>query len=61
MFKLAYFFASKVVGISSAVTNWLVKSGEVPAHKAIKIYNPDRTFVKDVTTGISPYWAIFLN
>lgn len=39
-FKFSYLFANKVIGISSAVTNWLVDSGEVPKHKAVKIYNP---------------------
>ena len=40
MFKFTYLCANKVVGISDAVTNWLIESGEVPAHKAVKIYNP---------------------
>ncbi|WP_319782070.1 glycosyltransferase [Oceanisphaera sp. IT1-181] len=39
-FKFAYLFAIKVIGISKAVTKWLIESGEVPAHKAVKIYNP---------------------
>tara|TARA_R110002073_G_scaffold192387_1_gene351180 strand:+ start:24988 stop:26100 length:1113 start_codon:yes stop_codon:yes gene_type:complete len=39
-FKFSYLFANKVIGISDAVTNWLIESGEVPAHKAVKIYNP---------------------
>lgn len=55
MFKLAYFFSSKVVGISSAVTSWLLESGEVPAHKAIKIYNPvvipSPRIKDDISTG----------
>lgn len=40
IFKFSYFFANKVIGISDAVTHWLVESGEVPAHKAVRIYNP---------------------
>lgn len=40
IFKFSYLFANKVIGISDAVTNWLVESGEVPAHKAVRIYNP---------------------
>lgn len=40
IFKLAYRSAHKVIGISDAVTHWLVESGEVPAHKAVRIYNP---------------------
>lgn len=40
LFKFCYLFAHKVVGISNAVTNWLIESGEVPASKAVKIYNP---------------------
>lgn len=55
MFKLAYFFSSKVVGISSAVTSWLLESGEVPVHKAIKIYNPvvipSPRIKDDISTG----------
>lgn len=39
-FKFSYLFANKVIGISDAVTHWLIESGEVPAHKAVKIYNP---------------------
>lgn len=39
-FKFSYLFANKVIGISEAVTHWLVESGEVPAYKAVKIYNP---------------------
>jgi len=40
IFKFSYLFANKVIGISDAVTHWLVESGEVPAHKAVRIYNP---------------------
>lgn len=40
IFKFTYSFANKVVGISNAVTNWLVENGEVPAHKAVTIFNP---------------------
>lgn len=40
IFKQTYRLANKVIGISDAVTNWLVESGEVPKEKAIKIYNP---------------------
>jgi glycosyltransferase involved in cell wall biosynthesis len=39
-FRLAYRFAQRVIGISDAVTGWLVASGEVPAAKACRMYNP---------------------
>lgn len=40
MFKFAYLFANKVIGISDAVTDWLIDNGEVPLDKAVRIYNP---------------------
>ena len=40
IFKFSYLFANKVIGISDAVTDWLIESGEVPASKAVRIYNP---------------------
>lgn len=40
VFKFTYLSAHKVVGISNAVTHWLVDSGEVPINKTVKIYNP---------------------
>ena len=40
IFKFSYLFANKVIGISDAVTDWLVESGEVPASKAVRVYNP---------------------
>lgn len=40
IFKQTYRLANKVIGVSDAVTNWLVESGEVSKEKAIKIYNP---------------------
>lgn len=39
-FRLAYAFADRVIGISDAVTDWLVASGEVPPRKARRMYNP---------------------
>ena len=38
----AYRFADRVIGVSDAVRDWLVASGEVPAHKALRVYNPVR-------------------
>ena len=40
VFRLIYRFAHRVIGISGAVTVWLVESDEVPASKAVRIYNP---------------------
>lgn len=40
IFKFSYLFANKVIGISDAVTDWLVENGEVPASKAVRVYNP---------------------
>ena len=60
-------FADDLTGVNGVVTNpdnddvYILTSSSTSTGGKIKIYNPDRTFVKDVTTGISPYWAIFLN
>ncbi|MBA6412291.1 glycosyltransferase [Parahaliea sp. F7430] len=55
LFKLCYLFANKVVGISDAVTNWLIETGEVPVHKAIRVYNPvaipEARCVEDIPSG----------
>jgi len=40
VFRQLYRCAHRVIGISDAVTNWLVDSGEVPPAKAIRLYNP---------------------
>lgn len=40
IFKFSYLFANRVIGISDAVTDWLVESGEVPASKVVRVYNP---------------------
>ena len=40
IFKFSYLFANKVIGVSEAVTHWLVESGEVSMDKAVTIYNP---------------------
>ncbi|WP_349617557.1 glycosyltransferase [Azotobacter salinestris] len=40
VFRQLYRCAHCVVGISDAVTGWLVDSGEVPPAKAIRVYNP---------------------
>ncbi|WP_348678601.1 glycosyltransferase [Alcanivorax profundi] len=40
VFKMVYVFSHRVIGISDAVRDWLVNSSEVPARKAVKIYNP---------------------
>ena len=39
-FRAVYLLADRVIGISQAVTDWLVASGEVPARKARRMYNP---------------------
>ena len=41
-FRQVYRAAHRVIGISDAVTRWLVESGEVPANKAMRVYNPVR-------------------
>lgn len=40
IFAQVYRIAHRVVGISEAVTRWLIQSGEVPTKKATRIYNP---------------------
>lgn len=40
VFRMVYRLAHRVIGISEAVTGWLVESDEVPADKAVRIYNP---------------------
>lgn len=35
-----YRTAKRVIGVSGAVREWLIASGEVPASKAIRLYNP---------------------
>lgn len=40
IFRWVYGTAHRVIGISQAVTQWLIASREVPPHKAIRIYNP---------------------
>jgi glycosyltransferase involved in cell wall biosynthesis len=39
-FSTSYRFAHAVIGVSAAVTRWLVDSGEVPAGKAVTLLNP---------------------
>lgn len=46
---VVYRMAQRVVGVSDAVTNWLVESGEVPWRKAVRIYNP--VILPTVTAG----------
>jgi glycosyltransferase involved in cell wall biosynthesis len=41
-FRQIYRTAHRVIGISDAVRNWLIESGEVPEEKAVRIYNPVR-------------------
>jgi len=41
-FRFSYLFSHSVIGISDAVRHWLVNSREVPADKAIRLYNPVR-------------------
>ncbi|GAB3374837.1 glycosyltransferase family protein [Azotobacter armeniacus] len=40
MFRQLYRTAHCVIGMSSAVTGWLVENGEVPPAKAVRVYNP---------------------
>lgn len=40
VFRRVYLLAHRVIGISESVTRWLVESGEVPAHKTVRMYNP---------------------
>lgn len=42
VFTQIYRSAQRVIGISDAVTRWLVESGEVPMSKVVRIYNPVR-------------------
>ncbi|WP_074471260.1 glycosyltransferase [Thiohalorhabdus denitrificans] len=42
VFRLIYSLAHRVIGVSNAVRDWQIQSGEVPPHKAIRIYNPVR-------------------
>lgn len=53
VFTQVFRLAGKVIGISDAVTGWLVESGEVPASKAVRIYNPVRIPVNPPTKRIS--------
>ena len=39
-FRTVYRSAHRVIGVADAVRDWLVRSGEVPPAKAIRIYNP---------------------
>ncbi len=39
-FRAVYGLAHRVIGVSQTVTDWLVKSGEVPLRKARRIYCP---------------------
>jgi glycosyltransferase involved in cell wall biosynthesis len=39
-YGLAYRTANRVIGVADAVRDWLVESGEVPAAKAVRVYNP---------------------
>ncbi len=40
VFRMVYSKAQCVIGISQAVTEWLINSGEVSRTKALRIYNP---------------------
>jgi glycosyltransferase involved in cell wall biosynthesis len=41
-YRTAYRAAHRVIGVADAVRDWLVATGEVPAAKALRIYNPAR-------------------
>ncbi|TBW08952.1 glycosyltransferase [Azotobacter chroococcum] len=40
IFRQVYRTAHCVIGMSCAVTDWLIESGEVPPAKAVRVYNP---------------------
>lgn len=40
VFRYVYNTAHRVIGISQAVTDWLVENGEVSHKKAVRIFNP---------------------
>ncbi|MDP1872161.1 MAG: glycosyltransferase [Gallionella sp.] len=40
IFTQVYRVAHRVIGISNAVTQWLIESGEVAANNAVRLYNP---------------------
>ena len=39
-YRIAFLAAHRVIGVADAVRDWLVASSEVPAAKALRIYNP---------------------
>lgn len=49
VFRQVYRLAHRVIGISESVTQWLIDSKEVVAHKAVRIYNP-----VELPEGINP-------
>ncbi|KAF0286432.1 hypothetical protein BA899_09775 [Spiribacter sp. SSL99] len=52
---MVYRLAHRVIGISEAVTGWLVDNDEVPADKAVRIYNPvDLTYSIKAIPGEVP-------
>lgn len=48
--------------VSDPVTNdvYVLTSSSATEGGVIKVYSEDGTFVKDLTSGVSPYWALFL-
>lgn len=40
VFQQVYRVAHRVIGVSDAVKRWLIKTGEIPEDKAVRIYNP---------------------
>jgi len=40
VFRTVYRLAHRVIGISDAVANWIVSSGEAPRRKVVRLYNP---------------------
>ncbi len=40
IFRYVYSTAHRVIGVSQAVTDWLVKNGEVNKKKAVRLFNP---------------------
>nr|WP_244541053.1 glycosyltransferase [Azotobacter beijerinckii] len=54
VFRQLYRCAHCVIGISDAVTGWLVESGEVPPTKAVRVYNPVKLPVERSRQAATP-------
>lgn len=54
VFRQLYRTAHCVIGMSSAVTGWLVENGEVPIDKAVRVYNPVKLPVACHAQAVTP-------